>query len=378
MQATELDDQELVSFVEDLKQQWLETIDALIDPLMLVDKDYKIIRSNLAMARVTDLDVTDVVGKTCYKIFANRDTPCPECTMQTAIKNKTSNNWEMQAGERHYEVTSQPLQNSKQEVTGTVQIYHDRTETKSLQDKIVQQEKLASIGLLSSGVAHEINNPLGGILAFAQILLKEMDKESPHYKDIVEIEAATQRCKTIVSSLLEFARHRGATEGDKRSSVSAIGAFKAALNFAKVSFNTNTKVIEDYQEDDLIVFGDRNKLIQVFLNLIQNAAHAMQQGGTLTLTATTEVDEETNRKYGIFGISDTGIGIPQEHIKRIFEPFFTTRQPGDGTGLGLSICYGIIKDHDGTLDVNSILNKGSTFTVKLPLAREKVKLTIQK
>ena len=378
MQATELDDQELVSFVEDLKQQWLETIDALIDPLMLVDKDYKIIRSNLAMARVTDLDVTDVVGKTCYKIFANRDTPCPECTMQTAIKNKTSNNWEMQVGERHYEVTSQPLQNSKQEVTGTVQIYHDRTETKSLQDKIVQQEKLASIGLLSSGVAHEINNPLGGILAFAQILLKEMDKESPHYKDIVEIEAATQRCKTIVSSLLEFARHRGATEGDKRSSVSAIGAFKAALNFAKVSFNTNTKVIEDYQEDDLIVFGDRNKLIQVFLNLIQNAAHAMQQGGTLTLTATTEVDEETNRKYGIFGISDTGIGIPEEHIKRIFEPFFTTRQPGDGTGLGLSICYGIIKDHDGTLDVNSILNKGSTFTVKLPLAREKVKLTIQK
>ena len=296
MQATELDDHDLVSFVEDLKRQWLETIDALIDPLMLVDKNYQIIRSNLAMARITDLDVTDVVGKTCYKIFANRNTPCPECAMQTAIKTKTASNWEMQVGNRHYEVTSQPLQNSKQEVTGTVQIYHDRTETKSLQDKIVQQEKLASIGLLSSGVAHEINNPLGGILAFAQILLKEMDKESPHYKDVVEIEAATQRCKAIVSSLLEFARHRGATEGDKRSSVSAIGAFKAALNFAKVSFNTNTKVIEDYQEDDMVVFGDRNKLIQVFLNLIQNAAHAMQQGGTLTLTATQEVDEETNRK----------------------------------------------------------------------------------
>ena len=378
MQATELNDHDLVSFVEDLKRQWLETIDALIDPLMLVNKDYQIIRSNLAMARVADLEVTDVVGKTCYKIFANRDTPCPECAMQTAIKNKTTSNWEMQVGERYYEVTSQPLQNSKQEVTGTVQIYHDRTETKSLQDKIVQQEKLASIGLLSSGVAHEINNPLGGILAFAQILLKEMDKESPHYKDVAEIEAATQRCKTIVSSLLEFARHRGATEGDKRSSVSAISAFKAALNFAKVSFNTNTKVIEDYQEDDLIVFGDRNKLIQVFLNLIQNAAHAMQQGGTLTLTATLEIDEETNRKYGVFGISDTGIGIPQEHIKRIFEPFFTTRQPGDGTGLGLSICYGIIKDHDGNLEVSSRLNKGSTFTVKLPLVREKVKLTIQK
>lgn len=175
-----------------------------------------------------------------------------------------------------------------------------------------------------------------------------------------------------------MAINRGATEGDKRSSVSAVEAFKAALNFAKVSFNTNTKVIEDYQGGDIVVFGDRNKLIQVFLNLIQNAAHAMLQGGTLTLTARTEIDEETNCKYGLFSISDTGIGIPQEHIKRIFEPFFTTRQPGDGTGLGLAICYGIIKDHDGSLDVSSALNKGSTFTVKLPLVREKVKLTIQK
>ena len=378
MQATQLEERNLVGFVEDLKQQWLETIDALIDPLMLVDKDYKIIRSNLAMARVTDLPVTDVVGKTCYKIFASRDTPCPECAMQKAISNKSTRNWEMQIGERFYEVTSQPLKNSKEEVTGTVQIYHDRTETKTLQDKIMQQEKLASIGLLSSGVAHEINNPLGGILAFAQILLKELDKDSPHYQDVVEIEAATQRCKAIVSSLLEFARNRGATEGDRRSSVSAVEAFKAALNFAKVSFNTNTKVIEDYQGGDIVVFGDRNKLIQVFLNLIQNAAHAMLQGGTLTLTAHTEIDEETNCKYGLFSISDTGIGIPQEHIKRIFEPFFTTRQPGDGTGLGLAICYGIIKDHDGSLNVSSVLNKGSTFTVRLPLVREKVKLTIQK
>ena len=381
MEATQAQEHDLVSFVEELKQQWLETIDALIDPLMLVDKDYKIIRSNLAMARVTELPVTDVVGKTCYKIFANRNTPCPECAMQKSISNKSASNWEMQIGERFYEVTSQPIKNSKEEVTGAVQIYHDRTENKSLQDKIVQQEKLASIGLLSSGVAHEINNPLGGILAFAQILLKELDKDSPHYQDVVEIEAATQRCKAIVSSLLEFARHRGAKEGDKRSSVSAIEAFKAALNFAKVSFNSNTKIIEDYSDEnegDIVVFGDRNKLIQVFLNLIQNASHAMPQGGTITLMARTEIDEETNNKYGLFSISDTGIGIPQEHIKRIFEPFFTTRQPGDGTGLGLAICYGIIKDHDGSLDVSSVLNKGSNFTVKLPLVREKVKLTIQK
>lgn len=378
MHATKSDSQDLVSFIEDLKKQWVETIDALVDPLMLVDHNYKIIRSNLAMAKNTSLPVTDVVGKTCYQIFAKRSSPCENCAMKEAIESKSAKNWELKIGDRHYEVTSQPLKNSKDEVTGTVQIYHDRTETKVLQDKIIQQEKLASIGLLSSGIAHEINNPLGGILVFSQILLQELDKESPHYNDVVEIEAATQRCKTIVSSLLEFAKHRGAVEDDKRSSVSVVSAIKAALNFAKVAFTKDVEVIENYSDENSIIFGDRNKLIQVFLNLIQNAAQAMEQGGTMTLLAESVVDPEDKRKYGLFTVADTGIGIPEEHIKRVFEPFFTTKEPGAGTGLGLSVCYGIIKDLGGSLDVKSNLNQGSTFTVKLPLVEEKkARLKIQ-
>lgn len=366
-----------ISFIEELKRQWVETIDALIDPLMLVDSDYRIIRSNRAMAKVTNLDVTEVVGKTCYQIFANRKSPCENCAMHKAINDKKAKNWDLSINKRYYEVTSQPLQNSRGEVTGTVQIYHDRTETKNLQDRVIQQEKLASIGLLSSGVAHEINNPLGGILMFAQVLLQELDKNSPHYNDVVEIEAATQRCKSIVSSLLDFAKHQGAVEGDRRSSVSVVQAMQAALSFGRVTFDRDIEILEQFPEEELVVLGDRNKLIQVFLNLIQNAAHSMVHGGTMTLMAKTVVDPKDQCAYGHFSVTDSGTGIPDEHKKRIFEPFFTTKEPGTGTGLGLSVCYGIIKDLGGNLDVESHINQGSTFTVKLPLVRQKPHLKLQ-
>ena len=377
MHSPKQKNEDLISFIEDLKKQWMQTIDALIDPLMLVSSDYKIIRSNASLAKTAGLQVTEVVGKTCYEIFAKRNSPCENCAMRDAIKQKASMSWELKINNRQYEVTSQPFRQTKGESNSTVQIYHDRTETKNLQDKVVQQEKLASIGLLSGGVAHEINNPLGGILVFAQILLKEMDKDSPHYQDIVEIEAATQRCKAIVSSLLEFAKHRGAVDTDTKSTLSVTPALQSALNFGKVAFNNNIKVIEDYSEEDLKVFGDRNKLIQVFLNLIQNASHAMEQGGTLTLQTELYVDPDDQKRSALVKISDSGVGIPKEHIKRIFEPFFTTKEPGTGTGLGLSICYGIIKDLNGTLEVRSEPNKGSSFVIQLPIAKDKSHLRLQ-
>ena len=357
---------ELIKFIEELKDQWVQTIDALTDPLMLISKDYKIVRSNTAMAEAAGMSVTEVIGKTCYEEFAKRDSPCENCAMREAISDKAAKSWELQVGDTYYEVTSQPFDNTSSQTIGTVQIYHNRTDMKNLQDQIMQSEKLASIGLLSSGVAHEINNPLGGILVFAQMLLKEMDKDSPHYKDVEEIEAATQRCKAIVSSLLDFAKHSGAVEQSKKSSLSLVSTLQAALALGKVAFGSNIKVIEDYEED-LQVFADRNKLIQVFLNLIQNATHAMEQGGTITLQTRLYSEPEDQKRYALVSISDSGIGIPDEHIKRIFEPFFTTKEPGSGTGLGLSICYGIIKDLGGTLEVKSKINQGTTFSIKLPL-----------
>jgi PAS domain S-box-containing protein len=348
----------------------LNKIDALVDPLAIVGTDYKIRKANKAMAKLGEVDVKAVVGRNCYEVFAKRKSPCPGCAMQDAATKKSSTVYELDNArdERFFEVTSQPLYDSAGELDGIVQIYRDRTDAKRMQEQLAQQDKLASIGLLAGGVAHEINNPLGGILIFSQMLLRELPKESSHYADVVEIEAATQRCKAIVESLLDFARQRPTTKKTP-DEVSVVEAVRTALRFGKVGLQGSAHVDMAEEVDDEaahIVRGDRNRLVQLFLNLIQNAVQAMPDGGNLTIRA--RVKTIRGQRLGIYEVEDTGVGIAPENLKKIFDPFFTTKDPGEGTGLGLALCYGIVQDFGGELRVESTLNVGSRFSIELPLA----------
>ncbi|MGE0172419.1 MAG: nitrogen regulation protein NR(II) [Oligoflexales bacterium] len=359
-----------IRFVEDLKRRWMETVDALIDPLVIVDNDYKISKANKALAKlVKEDDVPKVIGKTCYKVFAGRKTPCPGCKMKEAWTSKKPQTYVLEniRNDRYVEVTSQPIFNRDGEVEGTVQVYRDRTEAKQMQDKLLQSEKLASIGLLAGGIAHEINNPLGGILIFSQMLLRELDKNSSHYQDVVEIENATQRCKQIVESLLDFARSQPTTTPQAQNEdVDVAETILSALKFAKVGHRSSEVVINERWSDvPLWAKANRNKLIQLFLNLVQNAYQAMPSGGTLTLESSRVQRQGT--WFGLFKIADSGVGIPKSHLKKIFDPFYTTKGPGEGTGLGLSICHGIIQELGGSIDVQSQPNKGTTFTVNIPV-----------
>jgi two-component system, NtrC family, sensor kinase len=360
---------DLVRFVEELKRQWMATIDALVDPLMIVRQDYTISKANRALAQLAGHEVKDLIGKKCHEVFAGKKKPCKGCKLMDASEQKTPTHFSLEQvrGDRYFEVTSQPIFDSKGSIEGIVQVYRDRTEAKQMQEQLAQAEKLASIGLLAGGIAHEINNPLGGILIFSQMLLRELPKESPHYPDVQEIEAATQRCKGIVESLLEFARTRPANSKAVLGPVTVDEAAKTALRFAKVHPDVrNVEVVEDWHDNGAMVTGDRNKLVQVFLNLIQNAFQAMPDGGTLTLRSS--VKSKGGRRLGYFEVEDTGVGIPPEYIKTIFDPFFTTKDPGEGTGLGLAICYGIVNDLGGSIEAESKVNVGTKFRVILPLA----------
>ena len=200
---------DLVSFVENLKDKWLATVDSLIDPLLIVDDQYTISQLNKAAAKLSRSDkISDLIGKKCYKVIADLDHPCKGCKMKSSKKTNTYLTYEIDKirGESIYEVSSKPFYDSHGKYEGSLQVYKDRTKAKILEQQLLQREKLASIGLLAGGVAHEINNPLGGILIFSQVILKSMDPQSPHYSDVVEIEAAAQRCKEIVLRLLDFAR----------------------------------------------------------------------------------------------------------------------------------------------------------------------------
>lgn len=358
--------EEKISFVESLKQQWMATVDAIIDPVMIVRQDYTIAQANKAMAQHASMNIKELKGKTCYKVFAKRKSPCPGCPIKDNFESSKPISFELsdKSSGKFFEVTSQAI-NDNGGINGSLQIYRDRTLAKQLQKQLLQSEKLASIGLLAGGIAHELNNPLGGVLAFSQMLNKEIDPKHPHKEYAEEIEAAAQRCKSIVNSLLEFARNQPASHEETLKAMDIIPCIKSAVKFGTVGDNSkNIEIVENFTVDKIFVLGNRNKAIQLLLNLIQNAIHAMPNGGTLSLNADQEIIDDT--PHAVITVADTGVGIAEDELSQIFDPFYTSKAEGEGTGLGLSICHGIAEDMKGRIEVDSIVNKGSTFRIMIP------------
>ena len=223
-------------------------------------------------------------------------------------------------------------------------------------------ERLAAVGHLAAGVAHEINNPLTGVLTFSHMILREIPQDSPHRKDLQTIIEATVRCKEIVQGLLSFSRqnepHKTLTDlNELLCRVLNLTRNQAALS--------QVKVVEELDADLSQAVMDPGQIEEVAVNLIVNAIDAMPDGGSLTVRTKRIVDD--NIKWIVVDIEDTGTGISQEDLERVFEPFFTTKREGKGCGLGLSLSYGIIEKHGGRITLSSIVNKGTTVTVRLPV-----------
>ncbi|MCS6907020.1 MAG: cache domain-containing protein [Anaerolineales bacterium] len=227
------------------------------------------------------------------------------------------------------------------------------------QDKLIQSEKLASLGQLAAGVAHELNNPLATILLYADILRREVTLDEQHRADLETVISETQRCKQIVSALLNFARQ---TRVDARPIslndliFELIEIEKRHPRYEKITFELNLDPELPLAE------LDPAQMREVFLNLIHNAADAMPEGGKILIRTAARPDGMVT-----FEVEDEGRGIPPEHLSKLFTPFFTTKPVGKGTGLGLAITYGIVKMHRGQISVMSEVGKGTTFTVSLPL-----------
>lgn len=231
---------------------------------------------------------------------------------------------------------------------------------KDLAEKtILRSEKLASIGRLASGIAHEINNPLTGILTYSSLLAEEL-KGTPYEEDLKTIKEETLRCRKIVRGLLDFAREYK----PEKLSTNLNSLIEEALQLLEKHVNFhNIKIIKDFDPNLPEVKVDADEFRSVINNLAVNAADAMPNGGQLTIT--TRFDPSANQV--IIRVSDTGIGISEENLKKIFEPFFTTKEKGKGTGLGLAMTYGVIKRHNGTIDVKSREGEGTEFIIRLPV-----------
>ena len=233
---------------------------------------------------------------------------------------------------------------------------------KKLQDthlQLVSSEKMASLGKLAAGIAHEINNPLGGILIYSSLMMEDLPEGDSKRGDLARIVQEASRCKDIVKSLLEFARQ---TE-PKMEPTDINRAITDGLFFLEnQALFHNVKIIKNLDPFLPFVRGNASQLKQVLINIIVNAAEAMHGNGTLTITSSTSPD----RKWVTLEFTDTGEGIKEENLRRIFDPFFTTKEVGKGTGLGLATSYGIVEDHGGRISVKSKVGEGTTFTIELP------------
>jgi two-component system NtrC family sensor kinase len=236
-------------------------------------------------------------------------------------------------------------------------------ELTEMQAHLIQSEKLASLGKLAAGIAHEINNPLGGILIYSHLTLEDMEKDNPQYENLKKIVKETTRCKDIVKGLLEFARPR-----DPEMILADINEIveKSLSIMERQALFQNISLKKKYADDLPKIVADGAQLQQVFMNIIINAAEAMDGNGTLSIKTSLEGNGDSID----IEFTDTGHGIKEEDKKRLFEPFFTTKEVGKGTGLGLAISYGIIRKHKGTIKVTSQEGKGSAFTVVLPVKKE--------
>jgi PAS domain S-box-containing protein len=237
----------------------------------------------------------------------------------------------------------------------------DMTERRKMQNMVLQSEKMAAVGQLAGGVAHEINNPLGIILGFSQSLVRRLKEGEAMAVPLKSIEREAIRCKGLVQDLLTFSR---ASRQERESGVDVNAAIQGSLSLIEARAKTaNVEIVAETDPALPRVTANKNQLQQVIINLANNAMDAMPKGGTIFL----RTRPSQTRDGGVeIQVQDTGSGVPSEIRGKIFEPFFTTKDVGKGTGLGLSLVYEIVKKHDGTIELDSEQGKGTTFTVFLP------------
>jgi PAS domain S-box-containing protein len=235
----------------------------------------------------------------------------------------------------------------------------DIQERHQMQEQMAQADRLASIGQLSSGVAHEINNPLGVILGYTQLMLRSEPQDTGRFKDLKTIEKHVRHCKSIVEDLLNFARRSEPKKESvdiHRTIEDALGFIRQNIGSSRIDFQTDF----DRRIPPLVL--DEKKIKQVLINLLMNALHAVGPQGTIRVSTAWH---SSDGQLEIL-VADNGQGIEEKHLKHIFDPFFTTKTTGEGTGLGLSVSYGIVKKHGGEIRVQSKPGEGAIFTVVLP------------
>jgi signal transduction histidine kinase/ActR/RegA family two-component response regulator len=335
---------------------WQNIIDSITDYMFVIDEQHRILRTNKAFANLFDKEPADIIMKPYYELYG-LNAPHTWCVLPKNKDSFSSNSIEEEINSTVYLISYFPIFFDGHEAV--VYILKDVTETRRLKDQIYHLDKLSSLGTLTSGVAHEINNPLTGIIGYTEMLLQdEGDDKTRKYMQKVYDSAI--RCKRIVENMLTFSRQTPALKSPENINDIIDKTIELHEYWLR---NTNIEVVKNYDNVPYISI-DRQQTQQVIMNLLINAEHAIadtDRNGRIEFA--THYDK--NDKTVTITISDNGKGIPLEVLPKIFDPFFTTKPVNKGTGLGLSITHGIIAELGGTIEVKSEKDKGTSFIIKL-------------
>jgi PAS domain S-box-containing protein len=363
----------LFSTVIKSREEWVTTFDSIQDMLCIVDRKHSIIKVNMALARKFDTKPEALIGRKYYDLLYGLDGPHSRCPHLQTMETKKTASAEFARGETaldgFYEITTFPIIGSDGDAASSVLIIRDVTAEKTLKEQLFHSEKMSSIGKFVAGIAHELNNPLMGIMGFSQILIDSQPDKKISDADVKDkldkIYKESLRTAKIVQNLLTFAR----VKKSEKALHNLNNIIRDTVELRAHALKDRNIEVKTLLADDLPeTMVDYYQMQQVFINVINNAVDAMTHAhgkGVLEITSA------VGKSGIIITFIDDGPGIPPDVMGKIFDPFFTTKEVGKGTGLGLSITHGIIVEHSGTIDYNCPPDGGTVVVIKLPILRQK-------
>ena len=366
--------------LSEAKTEWEDSFDSINEAITIHDNAFNIIRANKAARDLLGMPFLAMLKQPCYTSYHGTDRPpagCPSCEVLKSGKPTVTQMFEPHL-KKYIEIKALPRFDKNNQLTGVIHVVRDVTESKRLEEQLRQSQKLEAIGQLAGGVAHDFNNILTAIVGYAHLTLRKLPADDLLRGNVDQILQAADRATSLTQSLLAFSRKQiiNPKPNDLNDIVTHFEKFLLRL------IREDIEILTTCADDELTVLADKGQIEQILMNLVTNARDAMPGGGQIAIrTEITDMDDAFIKihgygktgKYALLLVSDTGCGIPAEIKEKIFEPFFTTKEQGKGTGLGLSMVYGIVKQHDGYIDVSIGQGKGTTFKIYLPLCRGVVK-----
>ena len=365
---------------------WNKIFDNIKDAVFLVDQNQIILKANRAFQEIYGVDIEKAIHLHCYEVCHKRENPIEECPFLTASSEKKRITETMEFDGKIYEVTVDPIFDEYGKLTDTVHITTDVTEKvkaqrekEKLLEQISQIQKVEAIGRLAGGIAHDFNNFLAVILGNIELMQKYIDKTTPIYQNLKEMEESAKKSTELTRQLLGFARKQ--TINPKVVNIN--DHLKSMSSVIRRLIGENIEIVFEFDNNIFNTKIDPIQFDQIVINLLVNCKDAIGEksdGKILVETRTVTVEEEYVKdhlyakkgRYVQLSISDNGCGISEEILPHIFEPFFTTKKKDKGTGLGLSTVYGIVRQNEGFLNVYSEVGVGTTFKVYLPITEEKI------